>query len=701
MYYQLHNLEQHPNVLEAARNELLDMISRGISLALEDVQKSILRIDSYDAEHLRTFISQEHEIIMREWAMYLDGRKFGKSPTLFGTIEEAKKWLAQRAPVKLVDGAWLSHVHKITTPFALRGVTKDTWQILSEELGDGDLSKNHVFVYQQLLNEIGCPLPDPQSRDFIRPCYLEAMNDEHSWKAAVAQLLISLFPNEFLPEILGFNLHYELISLEAMMATHELKDLGVNPSYFLLHICIDNADSGHTAMALLNVIGYLELVKATESESALREKWKRVQAGYALSKSLAVSPCDGIEFPGTVIGLSECAKKTMPIDPLTLRVIEIFKNKTSVSQKYHCQSKVRIGSRTLYEWLDSTLWAHDDQHKHLELLDALSQAKRWVHPGGGSESRLVQELSWGGRMFGAFTNEEVDTLVAWIDALGPENSTWLYYRFTLRRPVASRDIVNSLQDPAFHHPVLAVRSMENTSSSVFVPESPEFCFDAGLPTEKQPLNAPCKSQLPDVVALWFAHIGLLENMINVPSRTATSLYSNILLVLRAQAGFAVETDIPAGMFEMTRRSGHSLVELGLEMVSRTKWIDSVDLLCLKDVFLLTRNQGQNEDIAKLAFNMLQWANHPDKNLGLLLGLALACLGLKEAVAMSHELLGEKDRAILKVIVERERNGLLMCMQEVKNMRGAHYRDLEKGYCIGRVTLEKCLGRVAWKHNIYR
>jgi hypothetical protein len=479
-----------------------------------------------------------------------------------------------------------------------------------------------------------------------------------------------------------------------MMAARELKDLGVNPSYFLLHICIDNADTGHTAMALLNVISYLEMIKATGCESALEEKWKRVQAGYTLSQTLAVSPCDRTEFPGSGIEMSGRASKSVPIDPLTLRIIEIFKNKTSISQKYHCQSKVRIGSRTLKEWLDSSLWAHDDPQKHLELLDALSQAERWVHPGMGSQSRLVQELSWGGRMFGAFTNQEVDTLVAWIDTLGPENSTWLYYRFTLRKPVASRDVVSSLQDPTCHHPVLAARRLDKTTTSDYVAEFPEFCFDAGFPTEKQPLNAPCQSQLPDVVALWFAHIGLLENMINVPSRTATSLYSNILLVLRAQAGFAIETHIPAGMAEMTRRSSRSLVEIGLEIVSSTQWTDDVNLSCLKDVLLLTRNQGQSEDSAKLAYNMLQWANHPDENLGLLVGLALAFLGLKEAVAQSHELLGEEGQAVLKMIVERERKGLLKCMQDIKGMDGAHYRDLERGYCIGRVALEKCLGKAA-------
>ncbi|RAL17046.1 iron-containing redox enzyme family protein [Aspergillus homomorphus CBS 101889] len=242
MYFQLQNLEKHSSVLESARDELLAMLAETISLALEDGKKGILRIDTYDAKRPREFINEEQEGIMMEWAKYLSRRSLGKHPELFGTIDEAQR------------------------------VTKNTWQILSEELGDGDPNENHVFVYAKLLKEVGCSLPDPGSRDFIKPSFLAAMDDERSWKAVVAQLLISLLPLEFLPEVLGFNLHYELVSLEAMTAARELKDLGVDPSYFLLHICIGNADSGHTAMALMNVIDYLETIKETGCKRTIDEQ---------------------------------------------------------------------------------------------------------------------------------------------------------------------------------------------------------------------------------------------------------------------------------------------------------------------------------------------------------------------------------------------------------------------------------------------
>ena len=105
MYHQLHSLEEHPSVLELACNELWAMIAEGILIALEDSHNLILRMEFSDAERLQAFKSREHENITVEWTNYLDRRQLGKSPTLSATIGEAKEWLAQRAPAKLVDGA--------------------------------------------------------------------------------------------------------------------------------------------------------------------------------------------------------------------------------------------------------------------------------------------------------------------------------------------------------------------------------------------------------------------------------------------------------------------------------------------------------------------------------------------------------------------------------------------------------------------
>jgi hypothetical protein len=99
-----------------------------------------------------------------------------------------------------------------------------------------------------------------------------------------AQLLISLFPHEFLPEILGFNLHYELLTMDTLKAARELPEFGISGYYFALHISIDNSDSGHTAMALETVVRYLEIIREQDPAMVLGV-WKRVQAGYVLSST--------------------------------------------------------------------------------------------------------------------------------------------------------------------------------------------------------------------------------------------------------------------------------------------------------------------------------------------------------------------------------------------------------------------------------
>ena len=77
--------------------------------------------------------------------------------------------MKQIAPVKYVDGAWLGYINKITLPFALRPVVKNSWQVLSEELGDGDLDKNHAQVYRELMKSVPLNLPAADTADFIQP----------------------------------------------------------------------------------------------------------------------------------------------------------------------------------------------------------------------------------------------------------------------------------------------------------------------------------------------------------------------------------------------------------------------------------------------------------------------------------------------------------------------------------------------------
>lgn len=221
------------------------------------------------------------------------------------------------------------------------------------------------------------------------------MDDIRVWKGAVGQLLISLFPHDFLPEILGFNLHFELLTLDTLKAAKELPSFGISALYFLVHISVDNADSGHTAMALHAVQRYLDVVKEAEGHEAMRTAWKRVQAGYVLSKVLGQR--DDIADSNEVSSLSH--EET--------RVIQILRDKAAVSHRLHCTSQVKIGDKTLADWLSPRYL--DDRRQERAILSALGNASPWIVKGEAGKSCLISELLWKGKMF----------------ALSPSPKSWL------------------------------------------------------------------------------------------------------------------------------------------------------------------------------------------------------------------------------------------------------------------------------------
>ncbi|KAJ6781992.1 hypothetical protein PWT90_01279 [Aphanocladium album] len=688
LFFELQNLEDYPESLAKAREELLAMFSHALSIALTEPEwqhrNSIMSIENYSADAMHGFLKDAHEKTMSDWTKYLERRKQGKGPELFTSAENAKAWLVQQAPVKFVDGAWLGHVHKITTPFALRSVTKHVWQVLSEELGDGDPDKHHVNLYRRLLKSVGSSLPSGHSAEFIHASEWERGENHGIWEAAVCQLAISLFPNEFLPEILGFNMHFEEVRLDTMQVAHELKHYGIDPYYFLIHISIDNADSGHTAMASHAVMQYLEVLRASEGEAATQRAWKRIQTGYVLSQTSGryTRPPE-LNFPNI---------ETLPTE-LNTQVLKIFRSKAAVSLSMHARSRIHIGRYTLHEWLEATMRMNSDG---LDLLTALSRAKPWVLAGDSGRSLLVRELSWEGRMFGAFTKSEVAIICRWIDALSYKSEPSLYWTLTQRQQIPTHEAVTELRDPALHHPYLPAGNVNTVLDDFDSYEismgynGVDFSLNNAL-TEQPKLKTASRARLPDIIALWFAHISLLENTINTPSRTVDAVHLGILRILRAQAGFGIECDIVAGMDEVRRNFCPSLVDMGLELTQKLSRIAiSAQPQTLKQVFILVASHGQGCESFRFANDMLKWSARPTTNLGFLLGVALAFVEFKDAVWRAPDLLSQRSRRVLQAIAAREKKSLEECARELQTTSTSLYRDLLRANYFTRLILPNCI-----------
>ncbi|XPS92728.1 hypothetical protein M3J09_002110 [Ascochyta lentis] len=656
LYYKLHNLEHHSEILPECRGLLLSLLSSTLSDALQDPDSGILSVKEFSRKDLNRFLKEKDLEVTTRWEEYLARRKAGGSREIFGDREEAKWWLKQASPVKYVDGAWLGHINKINTPFKYRNITKNAWQVMSEELGDGDLAKNHVYVYQQLMNDINAGLPAADTEDFIDSRH--NLDQTRCWKAAMAQLLISLFPHDYLPESLGFNMAYESLPLHLLKTVKELREVRLNPYYFELHISIDNADTGHAAMAMAAVADYIDRVKKDEGSAAAHIAWKRVQAGYVLAEGLPTTP----ESPSLKMKTEEAFPRT----ETEALLIDIFAAKAFVAHKIHCNSRLKIGRRSLVDWLEPKAFA--DKRWQKEFLHDLGNCRPWVIKGNSEKSKLVKELSWEGKMFGSFTQTEVAIVKAWIDDFGspvemPRSNPKVYFDFTEQPSEPPKTVASASPDIFVDYPVFSAP----TPSPLDLEQEDSDSRTLELVIDKQNLR--------NLLPLWFTSPTLLESLPSVPVRAADDFGSAIVRVLRAQAGFDVEGLGVAGMDEVHRTGNgqaSGIVELGLEICGRA---DICVPASLKDVVDL----GDSESVAFSRWMVslsMQWLAYRDA----LIGMSWAFMELHESIVRlqgESAVLSPPSVRTLEGIARRERAGLEICKREILEVE-QRKADFEKG-----------------------
>lgn len=196
--------------------------------------------------------------VAAEYARYLEDRHSGGDRRYFNTRAQALWFLQQVAPTKVVDGAWLHGTLHYWHDPRFHGLIRT----YLEELGDGDPRCNHVLVYQRLLSHLDCLEPMP-------------LEDERYLQGAI-QLALGLNVEQFLPEVIGYNLGYEQPPLHLLITTFELAELGIDAHYFRLHVTIDNAASGHAHKA----VQALQLLMPEGDSEAF---YRRVARGYRLN----------------------------------------------------------------------------------------------------------------------------------------------------------------------------------------------------------------------------------------------------------------------------------------------------------------------------------------------------------------------------------------------------------------------------------
>jgi hypothetical protein len=301
------------------------------------------------------WIQGRAETVGLAYREYLAARKNGAARRYFTSKSHALAFLKGAAPTKLVDGAWLYGVLG-------RWENPDFHPLIKtylEELGDGVPDKNHVTLYRRLLAAHGCE-------------HWEGLGEDHFVQGAI-QLALAHNADEFLPEIVGYNLGYEQLPLHLLITSYELNELGIDPYYFTLHVTVDNAGSGHAHKA----VQALRMLMAQSSDPA--DFYRRMLDGYRLNEL-------GASTTSVIAGFD-----------LEAELVEIFTAKAAIGKNMH-SDYCRVAGRSVNEWLA-------DPARIPAFLGALEEAG-WIKRGEAVENSRFWRLIQGDRavMFGVFSS---------------------------------------------------------------------------------------------------------------------------------------------------------------------------------------------------------------------------------------------------------------------------------------------------------
>ncbi|RKS27453.1 heme oxygenase-like protein [Pseudomonas sp. WPR_5_2] len=318
-----------------------------------------------DVTEISGWVTGNSQSVAKLYSKYLEGRRAGGNRKYFTNKAHALFFLQHVAPSKLVDGAWLYGSVRHADDWRFRGLIRT----YLEELGDGDPTLNHVLLYRNLLNEHDCAPVAPL--------------DDILYLQGTTQLALGRLADEFLPEMLGYNLGYEQLPLHLLITAFELNELGIDPHYFRLHVTIDNASSGH---ALKAVEAVMNLLPSDETKEVFLE---RLRAGYLLND------------------LGTNSTEVIRSFDLEQEVIAMLENKAIFGQHMH-SDYCRLEGHTINQWLATP-------GQCMPLLMAL-QSKGWIKRHQDPKySRFWQLIDGPGAvMFGVFNGYEKQLLNDWI-----------------------------------------------------------------------------------------------------------------------------------------------------------------------------------------------------------------------------------------------------------------------------------------------
>jgi hypothetical protein len=384
---QMPSSEQLPCPPLSARSVYFDLFNGDASTTELDNAASFLQTQlavaaSLDSDlpeamdGLSIWMEQGVESVGQRYRSYLEERANGGERRYFRDKAHALFFLKSVAPTKMVDGAWLYGLLPRWQDPRFSALV----QTYLEELGEGLTSKNHIVLYRKLLASQGIE-------------HWDDLSDEHYIQGAI-QLTLAYNADQFLPEIIGFNLGYEQLPLHLLITAYELKELGIDPYYFTLHITVDNADSGHAKQAVDSVCAAMPRLGDAD------EYWQRVRNGYKLN----------------LLGAS--TNSVIDSFDLEQEMLTIFRRKSSIGKFAHSDYR-RVAGRTVNDWLaDPT-----EISRFTDAMEDEGWFKRHQDPQDSRFWKLIHGEK--ARMFGVFNAYEQQVIYDWIAGDASDKSTFV------------------------------------------------------------------------------------------------------------------------------------------------------------------------------------------------------------------------------------------------------------------------------------
>jgi L-lysine epsilon oxidase-like protein/heme oxygenase-like protein len=239
-----------------------------------------------------------------------------------------KERILQGAPFNLIDGSWLQNIMKTGPADEVHARLFSIW---SDEAGNGLTELNHCNVYDTLLRGQNIYVPPVSSKEFIKLDFIKSAFD-----GSVIQLAVGMFPDEFLPELLGMTLYLEweaTPTLTPIVKAYQSRN--IDPHFYRMHVAIDNISEGHGALVREAIEIYLQARYKEGGDEVVQTYWRRIWRGYVAWATAG--------FAG-----NELLERMLLIDRKTIYIQSSLLSETDIKRQFVLQLKHPVGVVSQY-----------------------------------------------------------------------------------------------------------------------------------------------------------------------------------------------------------------------------------------------------------------------------------------------------------------------------------------------------------------